>query len=91
MSRILTGIGLILLLVVMAIVMMLTARAWKEVTPTAIEVTNPQPATPNPSSKEERPEVIQGSGPLPNLQEMKQNTRQHTRQVEDLQEQIDDQ
>jgi hypothetical protein len=90
MSRILTGLGLILLLVVMAIVMLLTARAWKEVTPTAIEVTNPQPAAPDPASTQNRPEVIQGSGQLPNLQEMRQNTSAHTQQVKDLQEQIDE-
>lgn len=89
MSRILTGLGLILLLVVMAIVMMLTARAWKEVAPAAIEVTNPQPADPETPAPGDRPEVVEGSGPLPNLQEMRQNTSQHTKQVEDLQEEID--
>lgn len=90
MNRIVTGIGLILLLVVMAIVMMLTARAWKDVAPAAIEVTNPEPPTEEASTPQDRPEVMQGAGPAPRLREMRQNTTQHTRQIEEIEEQIDD-
>lgn len=89
MGRFLTVFGLVGLLIVMAIALVLTARAWRDVAPYAIEVTNPPPADAAPPAAADRPEPVQGAGRLPSLNEMRQNTREHGRQIEELQDQID--
>ncbi len=88
MGRYINAIGMVLLLVVMVIVMLLTARSWKKVAPIAIEVTNPQSI--QPASTPARPELLPGAGQLPRLNDMRRNTGIHTREIEELQDQIDE-
>ena len=90
MGRLFSVFGLIMLMVVMAIVMILTARSWRQLAPHAIEVTNPPPAEAPASNQDStRPELIEGAGYLPNLNEMRRNTAAHTDRVEELADQID--
>lgn len=88
MGRYINAIGMVLLLVVMVIVMLLTARAWKKAAPVAIEVTNPQSI--QPASTQTRPELLPGVGQLPRLNDMRRSTGIHTREIEELQDQIDE-
>ena len=91
MGRLLSGLGLVMLLVVMVIVMLLTARAWRQVTPHAIDVTNPAPTeAPASHPPADRPELIEGTGPLPNLNEMRYHTAAHTDRLKELEQQIDE-
>ena len=78
--RKLSGFSFILLIVVMAIVLILAAKAWQAMAPTAIDITSPQ------LSDFDRPT---GPGHLPNLDEMKRNTKEHTERIQDIRKQID--
>lgn len=88
MGRYINAIGMVLLLVVMVIVMLLTARAWKKAAPVAIELANPQSI--QPASTQTRPELLPGVGQLPRLNDMRRSTGIHTREIEELQDQIDE-
>jgi hypothetical protein len=77
------GFGVVLLLVVVAVVLFLATRAWKQVLPTASEIANPsapdasKTATGEGASSGEVPPV------RPSLREMDQRTSEHTDQVRD--------
>lgn len=75
------GFGVVMLLVVVAIVLWLTARAWKNLAPTAAEIRNPT-ASSHEAAKAGVPPS--DNPPLrPSLRDMKQNTSAHTEGVED--------
>jgi hypothetical protein len=81
-----SGLGVILLLVVMAIVLYLTAQAWNALAPAALDVNSAADAEDHGEldemSEEERSQ-------LPGLSEMRERTDEHNRQVEETLEQID--
>jgi hypothetical protein len=81
-----SGIGVILLLVVMAIVLYLTAQAWRSMAPAALDVSSPEAADDR-GALDDMPEEERGR--LPGLREMQDSTREHNEQVEEALEQID--
>ena len=83
------GFGIVILLVVLAVVMLLVARNWKSVAPTAIQVTNPSsPVQVDDHGQPEAGEAIR-SGQLPNLNDMRQATSQHASEVQDALQEIE--
>jgi hypothetical protein len=80
------AIGLIVLLVALVIVMMLVAESWRSVAPEAIQISDTEGADVNVrfSDHGESHAVEElRRGDLPDLQEMRQRTDAHARQVED--------
>lgn len=59
---------MIMLVVVMAIVLLLVAKNWRAVAPTAMQVADPE---------------LQSSGPLPDLNDMRQQTDVHAEQLQE--------
>ncbi len=80
------GIGFVVLVVALAIVMLLSARAWKSIFPVAQQVLMPGAAG-APGAVPDHGQTGAGeairSGNLPNLKQMNQNTDQHIQQVQD--------
>jgi hypothetical protein len=82
---------MILMLVVMVIVLLLVARAWTAMAPTAVQVTSPQiPGLaggegddPDADGEEEDPNR------LPDLNDMRENTAEHAQQLEEARKEID--
>lgn len=89
MNRKGSGFGLVMLVVVMAIVLLLVAKAWKKHGAAAIEVSTPAGTfeVDDHGQTEAAGEVR--SGGLPNLQQMRQNTTEHADRVQDALEEID--
>ena len=87
MARKGSGFGLVMLVIVMLAVLLLVAKSWRSVAPTAIQITTPDGeisvSTPGTEGIADNP------GGLPNLNEMRQNTSAHTDQVQDALQQID--
>ena len=73
MARRGSSFGMVMLVVVMAIVLLLVARGWREVAPTAVELNDETPALPAEVGRE-----------LPGLGEMRQATGEHVEQLEAL-------
>lgn len=83
------GFGMVLLVVVLAIVLLLAARQWKAVAPTALEVHDGAVTmTPNVHGQAEAGEALQ-RGDLPGLGEMRQATDDHAQRVQDALEEIE--
>ena len=82
----LSGLGMIGLLIVLGIVLLLAARAWQEMAPEAIDVTSASPQDIMETAGEDSTE---SPGHLPNLQEMRRNTSQHTQEVEEARRQLE--
>ncbi len=81
-----SGFGMILLLLVMAVVLYLVARAWESFAPAAMDVT--------PASRAIRGEAPDrgedgNDGRLPDIHDMRQSTDAHTRDVQDALRRID--
>ena len=75
--------GILLLVVTMAIVLLLVARQWKAVAPAAAQITDPAArGLVDDHGQTEAGEEV-GSGALPDLNEMKQETNEHAQQVEE--------
>ena len=75
--------GILVLVVTMAIVLLLVARQWKAVAPTAAQITGPGAhGVVDGHGQTEASEEV-GSGALPDLNEMKQETTEHAQQVEE--------
>lgn len=74
-----SGIGFIVLLIALAVVMVLAAKSWKSVAPTAMEVTGiDAPAvTIDAHGQTEAAAELQHGG-LPKLDEMRQETSDHS-------------
>jgi hypothetical protein len=81
-----SGIGVILLLVAMAIVLYLTAQAWNAMAPAALDVSSAANADDR-GALDEMPEDERGR--LPGLKEMQDTTREHNEQVDEALKQID--
>ena len=84
-----SGIGFVLTLVVMLIVLLLVARAWTKMAPTAIEITNPAlPGAAEGAGEDEEEE--EAPGHLPKLGEMKENADEHAKRLEEARAAIDE-
>lgn len=84
------GFGMIMLVVVLAIVLLLVARQWQALAPTAIQVTtDPDEAyAVDDHGDPEAGEAIR-SGQLPDLGEMRQSTSEHADRLEDALKEIE--
>ena len=82
MSKRLPGFGLVMLVVVLAVVLVLVARSWRAVAPTAIQVSSPELAGSVHDHGESRAAAELRSGQLPNLGDMRQNTSAHADEVQ---------
>ena len=72
-----------ILIIVMAVVLLLTTKAWKAMMPSAMQVLDSTVASPRSSSGQDEKVEEAGSLNLPNLEEMGQNTNEHTAEVEE--------
>ena len=79
MRRSLGGFGLVLVVIVVAIVLLLTARAWNAVAPTAAELRDP----PDPATADVREAATTAvrDGSLPRLDDLRQRTGAHSEDV----------
>ena len=84
------GFGMIMLVVVLAIVLLVAARQWQALAPTAIQVTT-DPDEAYAVDDHGDPEAGQAirSGQLPDLNEMRQNTSAHADRLEEALEDIE--
>ena len=84
------GFGMVMLVVVLAIVLLLVARQWKAVAPTAIQVQQDGSVTvtPNDHGQTEAGAAIK-SGTLPDLNDMRQATGEYSQQVQDAMAEIE--
>jgi hypothetical protein len=72
-----------MLVIVMAIVLLLVARNWRSVAPTAMQVNEPdRSATVDDHGETGAGEAIR-SGRLPDLNDMRQQTRTHAQQLQE--------
>lgn len=87
MKNAISPIGMILSLVVMVIVLLLVARAWTKVAPTAVQITSPSLQ----GLQQGDSETAEGEGSqrLPTLNEMRESTSQHAEELEKARQQID--
>ena len=76
-----------LLVVVVAIVLLLTARSWNAVAPTAAEVRNA--TDPVPTDIREAATAATRSGSMPGLDDLRQSTDAHAEDVKDALAQAD--
>ena len=78
------GFGFVMGIVVLVIVLLLAAKAWNTVMPTAAQALTPGGArgTVDDHGQKEAGDAIR-SGTLPDLKQMNQSTDQHIHQVED--------
>lgn len=74
-----------MLVVVMAIVLLLVNRGWREATPLAIDLTHPSAAR-SPRIPAESASALDG---LPGLDDVRRGTDAHAREVADALEKID--
>ena len=81
MARQGSGFGLVVLVVTLVIVMLLVARSWKSVAPTATQI--PDHPLVNDHGQPEAAETL-GEGTLPDLNEMRQQTDLHSQQVQEV-------
>jgi hypothetical protein len=85
------GFGMIMLVIVLLVVMLLVAKNWQAVAPTAVQVSTP--AGDLPVVVDDRGQTEAGaavrSGQLPDLNDMRQSTNQHAQQVQDALTEID--
>ncbi len=83
------GFGMLMLVIVLAIVLLLAARNWQAVAPTAAQVADPgNAATVEDHGQTEAGEAIR-SGRLPDLNEMRQSTAAHSDRVQTALEEIE--
>jgi hypothetical protein len=83
MARRGSGIGMVMLVVVLAIVLLLVARNWRSVAPTAMELSDPEMhQTVDDHGQTEAGEAIR-SGQLPGLNDMRQQTGAHAAQLQE--------
>ena len=78
------GIGFVLLAIVMVVVLLLVARSWKSLGPTAIQVTNGgDSGVVVPDHGDSQAGAAVASGNLPGLNEMQEETDAHAQQVQE--------
>ncbi len=78
------GMGFVMAIVVLVIVLLLSAKAWNAVMPTAQQALAPNASRPqvDDHGQKEVGDQIR-SGALPNLRQLETNTDQHIQQVKD--------
>lgn len=90
MRNALSPLGMILMLIVMVIVLLLVARAWTSVAPTAVQITSPSvPGLQQNGADATEDGENEDPQRLPDLNEMKENADQHAEQLEEARKQID--
>ena len=82
MSQGRSAVSLVVLIVVMAVVLLLVAKAWQRFGPDAIAVTDPASAGPTDDHGETGAAEELRSGDLPRLQEAQERTDAHAEQVQ---------
>lgn len=75
------GIGMVMLVIVMAVVLLLVAKSWKSMAPTAAQLPADGPTAPIETHGEEQAGEALGSGNLPNLNEMRSETGAHAEEL----------
>ena len=85
MKRTLPSFGFLIFVIVMAIVLWLVVKAWLRIAPTADQILSMQSHEASQTTDEQAPE----SRRLPDLNMMQRNTKQHTEDVERIQEELD--
>jgi len=78
-----SGIGMVVLLVALVIVMILVARQWRSLGPTAIQVTDPDYSAIADDHGETGASEALRSGGLPDLKDMRQQTNQHADRLQE--------
>lgn len=78
-----SGIGLVILVIVMAVVLLLVTKAWKSMSPSAMQAIDSAVASPRSTSDKDNKKENAGSLNLPDLEEMGENTDEHTEEVEE--------
>ena len=78
------GFGMVVLVIVLAVVLLLVARQWKAVAPTAMQIDDRGnvAVVPETHGEDAAGEALQRGG-LPDLNGMRQATSSHQKQVED--------
>jgi len=71
------GLGFVMLLVVVVVVMLLASRAWKEATPTVMQLNGAKTAV----ADHGQPEAREALGTLPDLNDMRQSTGAHAEEL----------
>jgi hypothetical protein len=84
------GFGLIMLVIVMAVVLLLVAKTWKNVAPTVVDLdrANSMVGPLDSHGENDAAEEVR-SGDLPRLSQMEQRTEEHAAEVGNALEQID--
>jgi len=83
------GFGMVVLVVVMAIVLLLVAKQWKAVAPTAMQLDDGTPmVVPETHGEDQAGEAIQRGG-LPDLNQMRQATGEHAQQVQETMAEVE--
>ena len=77
------GVGFVILVVALVVVMLLAAKAWNAMLPTAVQILKPAAAGGVPDHGQKEVGDMIRSGTLPNLKQMNQNTDQHIQQMKD--------
>ena len=77
------GFSFLLLLIAMAVALLLAAKAWRTVTPTASQIVNPGSGDAVADHGDEKAGEAVRSGTLPDLNDMKQRTNTHTQNVQE--------
>lgn len=75
------GFGLVVLVIVMAVVLLLVARSWKSVAPTATQLPD-GPSAPLETNGEDQAGEALSSGNLPDLNEMRSETDAHAERLQ---------
>ncbi len=73
---------MVVLVIVMAVVLLLVAKSWKSVAPTAVQLTGEGPSAPLETHGEGQAGEALRSGTLPNLNQMRSETSAHAEQLQ---------
>ena len=78
------GLGFVAVLIAAVIVLILAARAWNSVQPTALQVMKPGGASSVPDHGDRQAAEALRSGKLPDLKAMKRSTDHHAAEVKEV-------
>ena len=84
-----SGVGMVVLLVVLAVVLLLAAKSWKSVTPVVSQLPGAEGAAPlSDHGQPEAVEALRDTG-LPNLRDMQQATSEYSDLVQETLQESD--
>ena len=83
------GFGLVMLVVVMAVVLLLVAKNWKSVAPTAVQLPENGPTAPLSTHGEDQAGEALSSGNLPDLNDMRSETDAHAQRLQEALSEIE--